>query len=65
MSVIKITDHLWQIAEAHAKKSPDGIGVASTKYESVTYKRNYLAQGIDHVESVRFIESPTFKVTEI
>ena len=57
MSVIRIRDRLFSVAERRARRSPDGCGYARTRNESVKFQINGLF-GMNHVESVRFIESP-------
>lgn len=54
---IKIEDRLYAIAQARAKRSPDGIGFARTKNHSVRWNE-YGVFGWPSVESVRFIDSP-------
>lgn len=58
MTVIKITDKLADVAKARADKSPSGTGFARTKHHSVRYTKDHLIPGMDHIESVRFINSP-------
>ena len=61
MSVTRIIDSLGAVAERRAKRSPDGTGFARTKDASVRYTRDHLIPGMDHIESVRFIQSPMIK----
>lgn len=57
MTVTRITDKLVEVAEARAKRSPDGTGFARTKNQSVRYTECG-PLGLPMLESVRFIESP-------
>ena len=58
MALVKIIDKLVDVAKARADKSPEGTGFARTKNQSVRYTKDHLLPGMDHIESVRFIESP-------